>query len=45
LVPGAAFDGPAIIEEKEATTVLERDATASVDAYGTIVVTFRRKQR
>jgi N-methylhydantoinase A/oxoprolinase/acetone carboxylase beta subunit len=45
LVPGATFDGPAIIEEKESTTVLERDATASVDAYGTIVVTFRRKQR
>jgi N-methylhydantoinase A/oxoprolinase/acetone carboxylase beta subunit len=43
LVPGATFDGPAIIEEKESTTVLGQDATASIDEYGNIVLTLRRK--
>jgi N-methylhydantoinase A/oxoprolinase/acetone carboxylase beta subunit len=41
LVPGATFVGPAIIEEKEATTVFEQDASASMDQYGTIIITFR----
>lgn len=43
LAPGATFGGPAIIEEKESTTILEQDATAAIDEYGTIVLTLRRK--
>ena len=42
LVPGATFNGPAIIEEKESTTVVEKDASVLVDEYGNIVITFRR---
>ncbi|MFX0201169.1 MAG: hydantoinase/oxoprolinase family protein, partial [Candidatus Hodarchaeota archaeon] len=41
LVPGATFGGPAIIEEKESTTILEQDAAASVDEYGNIVLSLR----
>jgi N-methylhydantoinase A len=43
LIPGATFDGPAIIEEKESTTAFEEDTTASTDEYGTIVLTLRGK--
>ena len=34
LFPGAAIQGPAIIEEKESTIVVGEDATAKVDEYG-----------
>jgi len=34
LFPDAAFDGPAIIEEKESTAVVAEDASVSVDEYG-----------
>jgi N-methylhydantoinase A len=34
LFPGAIVDGPAIIEEKESTTVIGEDAKARVDEYG-----------
>jgi len=34
LFPGAAFKGPAIIEEKESTVVVGEDAAVSVDEYG-----------
>lgn len=43
LIPGDTFSGPAIIEEKESTTIMDQDATASVDEYGTILITIRRK--
>jgi N-methylhydantoinase A len=36
LFPGAAMEGPAIIEEKESTVVVGEDAMASVDEYGFI---------
>ena len=34
LFPGASFDGPAIVEEKESTIIIGEDAKASVDEYG-----------
>ncbi|MCP3954931.1 MAG: hydantoinase/oxoprolinase family protein [Desulfobacterales bacterium] len=34
LFPGAAFQGPAIIEERESTIVIGEDARVSVDEYG-----------
>jgi N-methylhydantoinase A len=43
LGPGMTFGGPAIIEEKESTTVLEQDAIVSIDEYGTIVLSLRGK--
>jgi len=42
LTYGATLDGPAMIEEKESTTVLDRDAWASIDEYGNIVIRFKR---
>ncbi|HIY64955.1 MAG TPA: hydantoinase/oxoprolinase family protein [Candidatus Agrococcus pullicola] len=41
---GAAFAGPAIIEEREATTVVTPDAEARVDAKGNIILTYRSKE-
>ena len=34
LFPGAEFQGPAIIEERESTVVAGEDASVSVDEYG-----------
>ncbi len=34
LFPGAEFNGPAIIEERESTVVIGEDASVSVDDYG-----------
>ena len=34
LFPGAAMQGPAIIEERESTIIVGEDATASVDEFG-----------
>jgi N-methylhydantoinase A/oxoprolinase/acetone carboxylase beta subunit len=34
LFPGAAFPGPAIIEERESTVIVGEDASVSVDEYG-----------
>ena len=33
LGPGAAFDGPAIVEERESTTIVGPDAAVSVDEF------------
>ncbi len=38
LGPGAAFAGPAIIEERESTTVIGPGAAISVDREGNLVV-------
>jgi N-methylhydantoinase A len=38
LTPGAAFTGPAIIEERESTTVVAPGAQVSVDARLTLIV-------
>jgi N-methylhydantoinase A len=34
LFPGAAFQGPAIIEERESTLIVGEDSSVSVDDYG-----------
>ena len=34
LFPGARFQGPAIIEERESTVIVGEDASVSVDEYG-----------
>ncbi len=38
LRPGHAFDGPAILEQADTTTVIEPGMTARVDAYGNVLV-------
>jgi 5-oxoprolinase (ATP-hydrolysing)/N-methylhydantoinase A len=38
LSPGMAFEGPAIIEERESTTVVDQDGRIEVDAYGTLSI-------
>jgi N-methylhydantoinase A len=39
LLPGARFDGPAIVEEPSATSVIDVGGIVDVDAYGSLVVT------
>ncbi len=41
LFPGAAFDGPAIIEERESTAIVGEDASVSVDEYGFLWINFK----
>ena len=41
LAPGATLSGPAIIEERESTTVIDRGDALAVDAHGCLVVTLR----
>jgi N-methylhydantoinase A len=41
LFPGAEFDGPAIIEERESTTVVGEDASISVNEYGFLLIKFK----
>ena len=38
LGPGATFAGPAIVEERESTTVIGPGATVSVDDQGNLTV-------
>jgi N-methylhydantoinase A len=38
LEPGMVFDGPAIVEQSDTTTVIEPGMTARVDAYGNLLV-------
>jgi len=40
LFPGAAFHGPAIIEERESTVIVGEDAAVSVDEYGFLWIEF-----
>jgi N-methylhydantoinase A len=42
LFPGAKFEGPAIIEEAESTTVVGYNSEVSVDEYGTIIIELLR---
>jgi N-methylhydantoinase A len=39
LAPGQALEGPAIVEERESTTVLPPGSRAVVDEYGSLLVT------
>jgi len=41
LFPGAAFDGPAIIEERESTAIVGEDASVSVDEFGFLWISFK----
>ena len=38
LGPGAVFTGPAIVEERESTTVIGAGARASIDGLGNLTV-------
>jgi N-methylhydantoinase A len=40
LFPGAKFQGPAIIEERESTVIVGEDASVSVDDYGFLWIDF-----
>jgi N-methylhydantoinase A len=40
LFPGAAFAGPAIVEERESTVIIGEDADVSVDEYGFLRIRF-----
>jgi N-methylhydantoinase A len=40
LFPGARFQGPAIIEERESTVIVGEDASVSVDEYGFLWMEF-----
>jgi N-methylhydantoinase A len=42
LAPGSRLDGPAIIEERESTSVLPPGTSASVDEYANLIVTVER---
>ena len=41
LFPGATFDGPAIIEERESTAIVGEDTSISVDEYGFLWISFK----
>lgn len=41
LQPGACFDGPAIVEEKESTTVIGKNASVRIDEFANIVIDLR----
>jgi N-methylhydantoinase A/oxoprolinase/acetone carboxylase beta subunit len=43
LAAGTRVDGPAIIEERESTTVIDRDDVLTVDRFGCLVVTLAQK--
>ena len=38
LMPGCAIDGPAIVEEATATTVIPPEASATIDRYGCLII-------
>ena len=38
LGPGMRFDGPAIVEQSDTTTVIEPDMTVHVDIHGNLLV-------
>ncbi|MEZ5098617.1 MAG: hydantoinase/oxoprolinase family protein [Thermoleophilia bacterium] len=38
LLPGHAFDGPAIVEQYDSTIVVPPDSTARVDGYGNLII-------
>jgi N-methylhydantoinase A len=41
LFPGATFDGPAIIEERESTIIAGEDTSISIDEYGFAWINFK----
>ncbi|MCL5960819.1 MAG: hydantoinase/oxoprolinase family protein [Chloroflexi bacterium] len=45
LFPGARFAGPAIIEERESTTVVGEDACVCVESYGFLSITLKEARQ
>ena len=45
LAPGTSFAGPAVVEEREATTIVPPAAVASIDELGCIVIRFPEDER
>ena len=43
LFPGASFQGPAIIEERESTVIVGEDGSVSVDDYGFLWIDLNRE--
>jgi N-methylhydantoinase A len=41
LLPGMIFKGPAILEEKESTTVMDHHTCGEFDEYGNLVITLK----
>jgi N-methylhydantoinase A len=39
LRPGETYDGPAVVEEQSATTVVPPGSTMTVDDHGNLVIT------
>jgi len=37
-MPGCSINGPAIVEEATATTVIPPEASATIDEYGCLVI-------
>ena len=44
LFPGASFEGPAIIEERESTLIVGEDASVKVDDYGFLWIDLPRQE-
>lgn len=44
LVPGQTFDGPAIVEEREATTVVIPGTSGRVDESGNLILSYNQEQ-
>jgi N-methylhydantoinase A len=42
---GAAFKGPAVLEQLDSTTVVDPDCTVEVDAVGNLVITVPQRAR
>jgi len=45
LAPGAAFPGPAIVEERESTVIVGEDAKVTVDEYGFLWIDLAQEKR
>ena len=41
LMPGAVITGPAVVEERESTTVITPEDVAEVDEWGNLLVTLK----
>jgi N-methylhydantoinase A len=45
LQPGMRFDGPAVVEEASATTVIDEGGSVEVDRYGALVISLNLEDR
>jgi N-methylhydantoinase A/oxoprolinase/acetone carboxylase beta subunit len=44
LFPGAKLSGPAIIEERESTTIVDSEGKVEINEYGILVITLREEK-